>query len=731
VIDRRPAVHHAPPGAEPSSMPARRSSNTSRSRTRSADCASFVLATRLARAEHIREAADAALDAIQPRRTRGRTRALQRAAVLTYGHDGVCRFVGSRGLSEAYRAAVEGHCPWVQGTPDARSIVVQNVAKDPALAPYRELFKREKIGAMAFIPLATERGVVGKVMLYARKPGSITAAAVRTAEGAASLAGIALVRILAMRRLERSEARFRAMVEGTEIIVWEFDPHRRAFTYVSPQAAKLGFPLHEWSTPGFWEQRLHPDDRAAAVEFCACEVRAGRNHRFQYRMIRADGTVVWMDDFVTVDQTPGRPPLLRGVLVDITERKQAEKALIDAQERAELASRAKSEFLANMSHEIRTPLTSVLGYADMLREDGDASLAPQRRLEAIEIIKNAGQHLLTVINDILDLSKIEADRMTVESTPTNIGRVLLDVHTLLSQRAAARGIALSVNLTTPLPAQVMGDATRLRQILVNLAGNAVKFTRAGSVTINAGQRRTPAGDHLIIDVEDTGEGMTPQQAERIFAAFVQADARVTRVHGGTGLGLTISRRLARLMNGDVELVRTAPGRGSCFRLEVPLNAVAGCGVIDSLSHDSPQLPARADDAQSLRGRILLAEDGPDNQRIIAWHLRRAGAEVDIADNGRAALAMLDRPGARYDLLLTDIQMPEMDGYALAAELRRRGSTLATVALTAHAMAEDRRRCADAGCDGYASKPIDRADLLAVCAEWIGKPSRWAPRRSAA
>ena len=233
---------------------------------------------------------------------------------------------------------------------------------------------------------------------------------------------------------------------------------------------------------------------------------------------------------------------------------------------AEAATRAKSEFLANMSHEIRTPLTAILGYADLLREDGDLSLAPAHRIQNIDTICGAGSHLLTVINDFLDLSKIEANMMTVETIGTPIIRLLGDIKSLMGPRAVAKGIPLDAVLTTPVPDLIMDDPTRLRQILMNLIGNAIKFTECGTVRLSAGVNTSGNGDKLIIQVFDTGLGMTPKQAAHLFIAFSQTGTTITRQHGGTGLGLTISRRFANLMGGDVMLAWTMPGKGSCFQL---------------------------------------------------------------------------------------------------------------------------------------------------------------------
>jgi PAS domain S-box-containing protein len=412
----------------------------------------------------------------------------------------------------------------------------------------------------------------------------------------------------------------------------------------------------------------------------------------------------------------------------------AEREMLDA---AAAASRAKSQFLANMSHEIRTPLTAILGYAEVLELEVGSGGDDGRRLEIVRTIRRAGEHLLVVINDILDLSKIEAGRLKVERVEMPLVGLLREVESLVSARAAGKGVGLQVRLDSPVPDRVVGDPTRLRQILLNLAGNAVKFTEAGQVLIAVSEVTSGVGQGsrwLRIDIEDSGPGLSAEQIAELFRPFAQGDATVTRKHGGTGLGLAISRRLAALLGGGVELVRTELGKGSCFRVELPM--VPACGAQMKTAMDAVRaeaLPAAAAQVVRLSGRLLLAEDGVDNQRLISLHLRKAGAEVDVAENGRVALEMIEkaeRERRPYGLLLTDMQMPEMDGYSLARELRGRGSVLAIVALTAHAMAEDQARCLEAGCDGYASKPIDRAALVRVCGEWMGKVGGLAVRRAA-
>jgi signal transduction histidine kinase/CheY-like chemotaxis protein len=417
---------------------------------------------------------------------------------------------------------------------------------------------------------------------------------------------------------------------------------------------------------------------------------------------------------------------INAVLEDATTRAN------DMAAQAEMASYAKSEFLANVSHEIRTPLTAILGYTDLLRDDLMVSSGSTRQLDAVDTIRRAGEHLLIVLNDVLDLSKIEAGSMVIETIPTDLPALLLEVDGLMQARVAPKGVVLRTHLESPVPERIHTDPTRLRQILMNVLGNAAKFTDAGSIDVQVrvlSAAEDFAVDMLRIAVTDTGPGMTPAQAASLFQPFTQADASVTRRHGGTGLGLTICRRLAELMEGRVYLAHTAPGVGTTFVIELPLEAVAEARRVTalpiaapSLAHGGARPPILAPSAITLRGRVLLAEDGPDNQRLIGHYLRTAGATVTIVENGALALeAMRDAmaTGTPYDLLVTDMQMPELDGYSLAKALRQQGVTTPIIALTAHAMAEDRTRCLSAGCDDYVRKPIDRAALLGACARWIG------------
>ncbi len=401
----------------------------------------------------------------------------------------------------------------------------------------------------------------------------------------------------------------------------------------------------------------------------------------------------------------------------------ANLALNEANLAAESATVAKSEFLANMSHEIRTPMTAILGYTEILSEN---VTKPENR-DAVTTITRNGNHLLEIINDILDLSKIEAGKTTVEQIPCSPCALVSEVVSLMRVRTETKGLTLdAIYSDGPIPETIRSDPVRVRQILINLIGNAVKFTNTGGVRLITRLVRDAGEPRIQFDVVDTGVGMTQVQAARLFQPFSQADTSMARKFGGTGLGLVISKRFAEMLGGDIVLAETREGSGTRFRATIATGPLDGVKMVrdpatEPITPVAPIIPP-VQPPKSLNCCILLAEDGLDNQRLIKHILNKAGADVTLAENGKLAveaiLATLEGSdgGPGFDLILMDMQMPEMDGYQATAEIRKKGWCGPIIALTAHAMAGDREKCLVAGCDDYATKPVNRKKLI----EMIGR-----------
>jgi PAS domain S-box-containing protein len=405
-------------------------------------------------------------------------------------------------------------------------------------------------------------------------------------------------------------------------------------------------------------------------------------------------------------------------------RRAAEESLALAKERAEAASRAKSDFLANMSHEVRTPMASVLGYADMLLEP---ELSPADRDQALQGVRRNGEHLMHLIDDILDLSKIEAGKLVLESVPVAPRSMLHEVLSLHRGAATERGVMLHAEINGLTPREIRTDPVRVRQVLVNLLSNAIKFTPSGGkITLRMFAERIPdAAANLVMAVEDNGIGMSDRQMEHLFQPFQQADSSTTRRYGGSGLGLSISKRIVDALGGTIS-VESRVGAGSTFTVRLPIGAESAAQPWehgqpvgwDSLTR-SPGSNRPA--ASSIHGTVLVAEDSPDIQRIVARLLKSAGLDVEVAEDGLRAIEAVGR--RHFDLILMDMQMPRLDGYGAASSLRRSGYGGPIVALTAHALHEDRERCLRAGCTDYLAKPVDRQTLLDCVRRYVHVPVR--------
>ncbi|MCH9655931.1 MAG: PAS domain S-box protein [Planctomycetes bacterium] len=448
----------------------------------------------------------------------------------------------------------------------------------------------------------------------------------------------------------------------------------------------------------------------------------------ELKRIGKNGKEVWLQaSYNPILDLEGKPCKIVKYSVDVSARVAGERALVEtklelmkAKQAAELANKTKSEFLANMSHEIRTPMTAILGFTDVLLDN----VVDPEVIESVQIIKRNGESLIGLINDILDLSKIESGKLDVEQIECSIHQVIADVSSLMRVRAKAKGLQLEVRFDGPIPETIYTDPTRLRQVLINIVGNAIKFTETGSVRIIT-RLENEAEDEpkMRIEIVDDGIGIAEDKIENLFLPFTQADGSTTRKFGGTGLGLTISKRLVELLGGSISISSTV-GKGSTFSVTistVPLERVkmvnhSRASVIDHV--DSTLVEKSV--APLANCRILFAEDGPDNQRLISFILKKSGADVTVADNGQIAVDLVFeamRESRPFDVILMDMQMPVMDGYEATRTLRNLGYQKPVIALTAHAMSTDRQKCLDAGCDDYASKPIDRKSLIQMVASY--------------
>ena len=446
--------------------------------------------------------------------------------------------------------------------------------------------------------------------------------------------------------------------------------------------------------------------------------------------VRKDGSRFWANDLIeALYDTQGNPIGFSKITRDLTERRAAEQALAKVNDTlraqateleqatlaADNANQAKSSFLANMSHEIRTPIAAILGYTDLLL---DPKRARSDRFNDLQAIRRNGKHLLELISDVLDLSKIEAGRIEVEKIETNIARLAAEVISMTRPKAIEKELKLKLEFLSPVPRHVSTDPLRLRQILVNLVGNAIKFTEKGEVVVSV-KSDGPSDLNTLIsfDIRDSGVGMTEEQQSRLFKPFVQADASTTRQFGGTGLGLTISRQLAKLLGGDI-CVSSKSGHGSTFTITIDVGRSEPedfiTGMTEVLTPSVSPVPRESQKADLTEIRVLLAEDGIDNREILTAYLKAAGAHVRSVENGReavnAALSAVEK-GEPFDVIVMDMQMPVLDGYAATSELRVRGYSGAILALTANAMCDDRAKCISSGCDSYLSKPVERHSFL--------------------
>jgi len=592
---------------------------------------------------------------------------------------------------------------------------------------------------------------------YLRKGGDIvwitlTVALVRHQDGAPHYF-VSVVEDISERKhgeeaLRHSERRLRLATEAagigifewdykTDIIVWS--PELRAMHGLAPEPDKTG------AQPDYfahWQRCLHPDDAPTALARVQAVREAGGGAQADWRVVMPDGSTRWVAArFQSFTDEAGLPSHMVGVNLDVTDRKAMEEELRDqaallsefnqqlqrrvdeqtreitaAKEAAEKANEAKSSFLANMSHEIRTPMNAIIGLSGLLRRQNPAG----DMVERLTMIEGAGKHLLTVIDDILDLSRIEAGQLQLEEQAVDVGALVAQVVAIVTESAHAKGIRLATELG-PLPPQLLGDPTRLRQALLNLVGNAVKFTSIGTVTVRADcEIEDTASVRVRFEVDDSGPGIAPAAMERLFTPFVQADASTVRRYGGTGLGLAITRRLAQLMGGEAG-ARSVPEEGSTFWFTARLQKLHAVATLEdgTMVQDAGEaLRQRATGT-----RVLLVEDNELNRLVAQSLLEEVGFKCDLAEDGQQAIEALQRTGMdHYSVILMDMQMPRLDGLSATRVIRSMevsGSRRVPIlAMTANAFVEDQRSCLDAGMNDVITKPVDPDALYRTLGKWV-------------
>lgn len=511
-------------------------------------------------------------------------------------------------------------------------------------------------------------------------------------------------------QLARAQSEFKKIIETIPNGIWRTDAHGNA-DYFSPRFGQLvGYTEEKDLLGGAWIDKLHPDDAAETLKVwnAALTGKCSVQHEFRYKT-KDYGYKWFRSEGNPLKDDKGEVIKFYGTWMNIDDIKKQSEELKKAKEAAELASEAKSSFLANMSHEIRTPLGAILGFSNLLRLDTE----DVERDSYLDIIERNGQALTKIIDDILDLSKVEAGQMTVEMTRLNLSDMFREVEGLFSERSKSKGVEIHCEICPKTPVEIETDPVRLRQILLNIVGNAVKFTDRGEVHIFVCIKTNDLGkDQLLVRVSDTGTGMNRDQINKIFKPFSQADNSTTRRFGGTGLGLALSRRLAQNLGGDIELTSSEVGKGSTFEITVDVK------IPENQKKPIGDSSARSVSEGDLAGlHILLVEDSEDNQLLVQRILNKRGARVDVASDGSEGYKKAR--SANYDAILMDIQMPIMDGYEALRRLQESNYNRPVIALTAHAMSEEKERTKKAGFAAHLTKPVNVKEL----AETITRLSR--------
>jgi len=518
----------------------------------------------------------------------------------------------------------------------------------------------------------------------------------------------------AQEAIQEWKNRYEAAALASGNLLYDWDSRTGKVTYGGDLQKILGYTLEEMQG-GLkqWMELIHPEDRSYFANTIEHLIATKEPARLEFRVLKKSGEYIYVEDtgrFTT--NSRGETIRMLGFVKDITERRRAEEWLKHEKERADLmarealkASQAKSEFLANMSHEIRTPMNAIIGFGDIL---ADEKLTDEQA-DYVNTIRVSGKHLLEVINDILDFSRIEAGKLDVTMEEHPLKSILARVESMMHPTAVNKGLKFEIRRDGKLPAVIRTDPGRLQQCLINLVNNAIKFTEQGHVYMRLSTERHGGEQYIRFDVEDTGIGIAPEEQEEIFESFTQADGSTTRRYGGTGLGLTITKQLTQLLGGKVE-VSSEKGAGSVFSLIIPTGIdEARQPVLDE------DLLRHADDDREkaepckFTGHVLVAEDVKTNQMLIKFLLGGMGLKVTIAEDGSQAVEKA--LAEELDVIFMDMQMPNMNGYDATRALREKGITTPIVALTANAMQGDEKKCTEAGCDDYLTKPLDRGELM--------------------
>jgi PAS domain S-box-containing protein len=506
--------------------------------------------------------------------------------------------------------------------------------------------------------------------------------------------------------LTRRETQYRELVESTDAIAWEYDIDLDQWVYVAPQVTdKLGWQPEEWTNLAFWKDNIHPDEREDAANYCLTCTAKGEAHSLEYRFRSKSGGYVWLRDVVSVESKENRPVTLRGVMFDITERKNMEIALVNAKERAEESERLKMAFLTNMSHEIRTPLNGILGFTNLLAERD--SLSKESRQEYSKIINKSAEGLLKIINDILDISRLETSKTTIEKKEFDIANTLSTIYSVFEKRIDDSGgeqVELIVKMPE-VPVVLNTDENRLIQIFSNLLDNALRFTSEGSVTFGIAAVRENMAEFFV---EDTGIGIPLENQKIVFDRFSQANNHAKRSYGGTGLGLTIVKKLLEMMGSGITL-ESEPGKGTCFRFHLPCTP--------GVSTEKPDIREGSVSTNLGSARILIVEDDPVSRLFFERALSNTSAELFFAETGKEAIDLFQ--SGTPDIILMDINLPDISGLEVVRRIREKNAEVAIIAQTAYALAEDQQHAMESGCNDFITKPINLSLLFQKLRKFSG------------